>query len=77
MPTVLTTLADQLQGEHTALLVWDCQNGLVDRAFDKASFVARTAALLAWARNTTPADRVLEDRAASSSVGIGLRARSA
>jgi nicotinamidase-related amidase len=52
MTSVLTTLGAQLAQEHTALLVWDCQNGLVDRAFDKDAFVARTAALLAWARIT-------------------------
>jgi nicotinamidase-related amidase len=48
--SVLTTLGAQLHREHTALLVWDCQNGLVDRAFNKDTFVARTVALLAWAR---------------------------
>lgn len=50
MSQVLTTLEAQLRPAHTALLVWDCQNGLVDRAFNKDAFVARTAALLAWAR---------------------------
>jgi len=50
MPTVLATLEAQLRPMHTALLVWDCQNGLVDRAFNKDAFVARTAALLDWAR---------------------------
>jgi nicotinamidase-related amidase len=50
MSRVLTTLEAQLRPEHTALLVWDCQNGLVDRTFNKDAFVARTAALLAWAR---------------------------
>ena len=50
MTSVLTTLGAQLHREHTALLVWDCQKGLVDRAFNKDAFVGRTVALLAWAR---------------------------
>jgi nicotinamidase-related amidase len=52
MTSVLTTLGAQLHRDHTALLVWDCQNGLVDRAFDKDAFVSRSAALLAWARTS-------------------------
>ncbi len=51
MIAVLTTLEAQLNREHTALLIWDCQNGLVDRAFNKDEFVSSTAALLAWARS--------------------------
>jgi nicotinamidase-related amidase len=50
MTSVLTTLGAQLHRDHTALLIWDCQNGLVERAFNKDDFVARTSALLAWAR---------------------------
>jgi nicotinamidase-related amidase len=50
MTSVLTTLGAQLQRDHTALLVWDCQNALVDRAFNRDVFVSRTGALLAWAR---------------------------
>ncbi len=50
MTSILTTLSAQLYPQHTALLVWDCQNALVNRAFNKDAFVARTAALLEWAR---------------------------
>jgi len=50
MTSVLTTLGAQLSPEHTALLVWDCQNALVDRAFNKETFVEHAVAMLAWAR---------------------------
>jgi nicotinamidase-related amidase len=43
----LTEIADPV---HSVLLMWDCQNALVDRAFNKNEFVEATTALLAWAR---------------------------
>jgi nicotinamidase-related amidase len=44
----LTEIADPT---HSVLLMWDCQNALVDRAFNKADFVDATTTLLTWARS--------------------------
>jgi nicotinamidase-related amidase len=48
---LLRSLAEIADPAHSVLLMWDCQNALVDRAFNKDAFVDATTALLAWARN--------------------------
>jgi len=37
--------------EHTALVLWDCQDGLVDRIFDREDFLENLKALVAAARS--------------------------
>ena len=37
--------------EHTALVLWDCQDGLVDRIFDRGDFLENLKALVAAARS--------------------------
>jgi nicotinamidase-related amidase len=48
---LLRSLAEIADPAHSVLLMWDCQNALVDRAFNKADFVGATTALLTWARS--------------------------
>jgi nicotinamidase-related amidase len=50
---LLRTIAEIADPAHSVLLVWDCQNALVDRAFNKDAFVAATTELLGWARRVS------------------------
>lgn len=47
---ILTRFEDIVAPAHTALVVWDVQNALVERIFNREAFLAQTAALLAAAR---------------------------
>lgn len=48
--TVYTELREVIAPAHTLLLVWDMQNGLVNRAFNREPLLKATATLLAAAR---------------------------
>jgi nicotinamidase-related amidase len=48
--TIFETLKEIANPEYTALVLWDCQNGLVDHIFNKEEFLANVKALLAAAR---------------------------
>jgi nicotinamidase-related amidase len=48
---LLRSVAEIADPAHSVLLVWDCQNALVDRAFNKDAFTAATTNLLTWARS--------------------------
>jgi nicotinamidase-related amidase len=47
---IFENLKEIVNPEHTALVLWDCQNGLVDHIFNKEEFLADLKALLAAAR---------------------------
>jgi nicotinamidase-related amidase len=51
---ILETLAEILDPSHTALVVWDVQNGLVDHIFDREEFLPRLAHLVGSLRGTVP-----------------------
>ena len=44
------TLGEIVSKEHTALVVWDAQNGLVNHSFNKEEFLANTKSLIGTAR---------------------------
>jgi nicotinamidase-related amidase len=48
--TIFENLKEIAEPEHTALVIWDCQNGLVDHIFNKEEFLADLKTLLAAAR---------------------------
>lgn len=48
--TIYENLKEIADPEYTALVLWDCQNGLVDHIFNKEEFLADLKALLAGAR---------------------------
>ena len=48
---IFDTLKEIVDPEHTALVLWDCQNGLVDRIFNRDEFLEKLGALLAAARS--------------------------
>lgn len=48
--TILENLKEILNPEHTALVLWDCQNGLVDNIFNRDEYLSNLKALLAAAR---------------------------
>lgn len=47
----ITEIVDPI---HSCLVVWDVQNGLVDRIFNKAEFLANLAGLIKKLRNKMP-----------------------
>jgi len=47
---IFENLKEIANPEYTALVLWDCQNGLVDHIFNKEEFLANLKALLAAAR---------------------------
>jgi len=47
---IFENLKEIVGPEHTALVIWDCQNGLVGHIFNKEEFLANLKALLAAAR---------------------------
>jgi nicotinamidase-related amidase len=48
---IFDTLGEMVDPEHTALVVWDCQNLLVNAIFNREDFLKNTKALLAAARD--------------------------
>lgn len=48
--TILETIKEIVDPEHTALVLWDCQNALVNNIFNHEEFLANVRALLAGAR---------------------------
>ncbi len=48
--TIFENLKEIANPEYTALVLWDCQNALVDHIFNKEEFLANLKALLAAAR---------------------------
>lgn len=48
---VFDSLKEIVEPEHTALVLWDCQDGLVNRIYNREAFLERLEALLAAARD--------------------------
>jgi len=48
--TILENTKEIVNPEHTALVLWDCQSGLVDHIFNREEFLANSKALLVAAR---------------------------
>jgi len=48
--TILENLKEIVNREHAAMVLWDCQNGLVDNIFNRGEFLTNLKALLAAAR---------------------------
>ena len=51
---VYETLSEILDPGHSCLIVWDVQNGLVDRIFNKEEFIANLKGLVENLRNKMP-----------------------
>ncbi len=51
---VCETLSEIVAPEHTCLVVWDAQNGLTGRVFDKDTYVGRLAPFVAAMRQRVP-----------------------
>ncbi len=51
-PTIYKNLQEIVNPEHTALVVWDVQNALVNRSFNKDEFLANLKALIQAARDS-------------------------
>jgi nicotinamidase-related amidase len=47
---IFDSLGEMVDPEHTALVLWDCQNALVNVIFNREDFLKNTKALLAAAR---------------------------
>jgi nicotinamidase-related amidase len=47
---IFENLKEIVNPEHTALVLWDCQNGLVDHIFNKEDYLGNLKTLLAAAR---------------------------
>jgi nicotinamidase-related amidase len=47
---IFDALGEIVEPEHTALVLWDCQNGLVNAIFNREDFLENTKAMLAAAR---------------------------
>jgi nicotinamidase-related amidase len=47
---IFDSLGEMVDPAHTALVVWDCQNGLVNMIFNREDFLENTKTLLAAAR---------------------------
>jgi len=48
--TIFETLKEIVDPGHTALVLWDCQDGLVERIFNRETFLSNLGALLTAAR---------------------------
>jgi nicotinamidase-related amidase len=48
--TIFETLKEIVDPGHTALVLWDCQDGLVERIFNREAFLSNLGALLTAAR---------------------------
>ena len=53
---VYETLSEILDPGHSCLIVWDVQNGLVDRIFNKEEFIANLKGLVENLRNKMPVE---------------------
>jgi nicotinamidase-related amidase len=51
---VYETLSEIIDPDHSCLIVWDVQNGLVDRIFNKEEFIADLKGLVENLRNKMP-----------------------
>jgi nicotinamidase-related amidase len=51
---ILETLGEILNPSHTALVVWDVQEGLVQRIFNREEFIPRVARLVGSLRGRVP-----------------------
>jgi nicotinamidase-related amidase len=51
---IYENLAEIIAPEHTCLVIWDVQNGLVDRIFNREEFLGNLKALLAGLRGKMP-----------------------
>jgi len=49
--TIFENLKEIVNPEHTALVLWDCQNGLVDGIFNREEYLDNLKALLGAARH--------------------------
>jgi nicotinamidase-related amidase len=49
--TIFENLGEIVDPEHTALVLWDCQNALVNNIFNREEYVANLKTLLAAARS--------------------------
>jgi len=49
--TIFENLKEIANPEHTALVLWDCQNGLVDNIFNREEYLENLKALLTAARH--------------------------
>jgi nicotinamidase-related amidase len=49
--TILDSLAEIVDPKHTALVLWDCQNGLVSNIFNREEYLASLRRLLGTARD--------------------------
>jgi nicotinamidase-related amidase len=52
--TVYENLREIVEPKHSCLIVWDVQNGLVDRIFNKGEFMAALKSLIEKLRNKMP-----------------------
>jgi len=52
--TIYETLTEITDPSHSCLIVWDVQNGLVDRIFNKEEFIANLKGLVENLRNIMP-----------------------
>ena len=52
--TVYENLGEIVEPKHSCLIVWDVQNGLVDRIFNKEEFIAALRSLIEKLRNKMP-----------------------
>jgi nicotinamidase-related amidase len=52
--TIYETLSEIIDPHHSCLIVWDVQNGLVDRIFNKGEFIARLQGLVEPLRSKMP-----------------------
>jgi len=51
---IYENLAEIIAPDHTCLVIWDVQNGLVDRIFNRKEFLGNLKALLAGLRGKMP-----------------------
>jgi nicotinamidase-related amidase len=52
--TIYENLPEIVSSDHSCLVVWDVQNGLVDRIFDRAAFLTNLKGLIEALRNKMP-----------------------
>nr|MDA8174269.1 isochorismatase family protein [Nitrospiraceae bacterium] len=52
--TIYENLKEIIDPSHSCLIVWDVQNGLADRIFNKEEFLNNLKVLLKWLGNKMP-----------------------
>jgi nicotinamidase-related amidase len=52
--TIYENIREMVEPQHSCLVVWDVQNGLVDRIFNKKEFMANLKNLIEKLRNAMP-----------------------